>query len=144
MTDQELIDEVMTVRESRAKALGGRKALLRRLSALSAEAILEAALGAYFPAERFIEDAEVHERALKYRKLDRELARLLEKNKAISCTDRQYARNSERVYEIFDEMDLINDPNGEMGRQQGRTPMSKKYQRLAEVNARVAERKARA
>jgi hypothetical protein len=140
MTDDELITEVKAIREKRAKAMGGRKELLRRLSALSPDAILEAALGAYFPAERFIADAEVHERAFKYRKLERECARLIAKNKLIHPTNKRWDRNCERINEIFDEMDMIaehyeGDPE--------RTPMSKKFQRLAEVNARIAERKAK-
>jgi hypothetical protein len=129
---EQLMKEVRAERANRAKALGGRKELVRRIAALSPEAIVETMLGAYFTqADRFIEDAEQHNKHLKFEKLNRESERLLERNK--TAQGKAYYRNSERIAEIFDEMDLL-DGEGI------RTPLSKKYQRLAEIQSRLAER----
>lgn len=129
--DQTLLAEVRAKREARA---GGRKELIRRVAALSPEAIVEGLFGAYLDAEGFIIDAEGHEHHLRFARLNREVQKRIEKGKTLD--GRAYERNSERIAELFDEMELL-DPDPE----RERAPLSKKYQRQAALNARIAERK---
>lgn len=108
--------------------------LVSRVAALAPEAIIEAARIVLLDADRFIAVAEEASKNIVFLRLNREVGRLIERNR--TAQGRAYEKNSERISEIFDEMDLLH-PNPERPLQ----PLSKKYQRLAKQNARLAEMK---
>jgi hypothetical protein len=131
MIDEDLIKQVRAEREERAKRLGGRKKLILRLSTLSPEAVLETIIGRWLDAERFLKDAEEHQLRLTYERLDRQAQKLMAK-------PNRNARECERLYELWDEMDELGypcpvDPE--------RAPLSEKYTKMRALKARIAERK---
>jgi hypothetical protein len=112
-----------------------RRELIRRIAAVSPEAVLEALISNYLNVEPMISDAERIDRRLKYERLDRELQRRLEANKKLAYGSDKHRRNDERVMQIFDEMDIL-DGNKELPA----TPLSQKYQRLARIAEKKQER----
>jgi hypothetical protein len=126
------------VREARLadeakNAKSSRRDLIRRIAAISPEAMLEALISNYLNVEPIISCAEIKDRRLKFDRLNRELQRLFdaEKKLAYGCDKRR--RNDEREMQIFDEMDMLNGNNALPA-----TPLSQKYQRLARIAARKA------
>jgi hypothetical protein len=107
--------------ESR-KANSSRRDLISRVAALSPEALIEGMMHAFFNVELAVASAEDAEKELKYKRLSRELDRRLAKPQDASLLN--WAKNSERITEIFDEMDEIYPIAGHI-------VLSVKYQRKA-------------
>jgi hypothetical protein len=133
MSNLRAVVRAARLRDEAKNAHSSRREFVRRIAAVSPEAILDAASSLYFEIERFVCDTERVDRRLKYDALDRELKKLLDKP-----LERCIERDMERTCEIFDEMDAL-DPISDPG-VPARQPLSKKYQKMQTLRARVAER----
>ena len=115
-----------------------RRDLIRRIAALKPAHLFEGMVRAYLNVEVAVSSAEMYARDARWERLSNELNRRLAKKVPDERTSFEFAKNMERVSEIFDEMEELS-PTCET---EDRSPLSRKYQRKYERlagNVKVAQ-----